>query len=249
MTLMAQAIYDMTSEEVSLLTGIVARLCRPEPEEDFREEVFPSILKLLRADFLASFRWNRDAQRFDDPFIINQDQANVERYLSWFQFHDPVSRKLQALWRPAFVEEVISRKQLCQSEFFNDFLMQDGLDHGINLFPQGTERTPADLRIWRRASSPDFGPREIDMLFVLSPYLEQAERALGPNPMSLLTRREREVADLVARGCSDKDISRVLNLAFGTVRSHLQNCFEKLHCANRAELAAFMARRIGPSGM
>ena len=246
---MSQAIYDMTSEEVGLLTGIVARLCRPDPDADFREEVFPSILKLLRADFLASFRWDREARVFDDPFVINQDKANVDRYLSWFQFHDPVSRKLQALWRPAFVEEVISRKQLCRSEFFNDFLRRDGMDHGINLFPQGTDRTPADLRIWRRASSPAFGPREIGLLFVLCPYLEQAEQALGSDPMSVLTGREREVAGLVARGCSDKDISRVLNLAFGTVRSHLQKCFEKLHCANRAELAALMARRIGPLGV
>lgn len=239
---MPQAIYDMTSQEVQLLTRIVARLCQPEPASDLREEVFPSILKLLRADFLASFRWNRATNAFEDPFILNQDPANIDRYLNWFQFHDPMSLKLRALWRPAFVEEVMSRKQLCQSEFFNDFLQKDGMDHGINLFPKGGERAAADLRIWRRASGPDFGDREIGLLVALCPYLEQAEYVLGSDPLSLLTAREREVAVLVARGCSDKDISRLLEIGFATVRTHVQKCFEKLHCANRAELAALAVR-------
>ncbi len=244
---MTQAIYDMTSEEVQLLTRIVARLCQPEPISDVREELFPSILKLLRADFLASFRWNRATNAFEDPFILNQDPANIDRYLNWFQFHDPMSLKLRALWRPAFVEEVIPRKQLCQSEFFNDFLRKDGMDHGINLFPKGGERSAADLRVWRRASRPEFGYREIGLLGVLTPYLEQAEYVLGSDPLLVLTAREREVAVLVARGCSDKDISRLLEIGFATVRTHMQKCFEKLHCANRAELAALAVRSGLPS--
>jgi DNA-binding CsgD family transcriptional regulator len=148
-----------------------------------------------------------------------------------------------ALWRPAFVEEVITRRRLCSSEFFNDFLKRDGMDHGINLFPQGSGRHPADLRVWRRASSPPFGAREIGLLVVINPYLERAERELELDPMAVLTSRERDVALLVARGCPDKDISRVLDIGFATVRSHLQKCFDKLHCANRAELAALVVRR------
>jgi DNA-binding CsgD family transcriptional regulator len=233
----------MTGEEVQLLTRIVARLCQPDPVEDFRAEVFPQVMSLLRADFLASFRWNAQKSAFEDPFVLNQDPENVARYLSWFQFHDPMSMKLRALWRPAFVEEVITRRQLCSSEFFNDFLKRDGMDHGINLFPQGSGRPPADLRVWRRASSPPFGAREIGLLVVINPYLERAERELELDPMAVLTSRERDVALLVARGCPDKDISRVLDIGFATVRSHLQKCFDKLHCANRAELAALVVRR------
>ncbi|WP_081499017.1 LuxR C-terminal-related transcriptional regulator [Rhizobium sp. CF122] len=44
------------------------------------------------------------------------------------------------------------------------------------------------------------------------------------------------------RGCSDKDIARVLNIGFATVRTHLENCLTKLQCSNRAEMAALVSR-------
>ena len=59
----------------------------------------------------------------------------------------------------------------------------------------------------------------------------------------VLTPREQEVAGLVARGCTDRDIARVLGIGFGTVRTHLTNAMHKSGCANRAELAAAIARQ------
>jgi DNA-binding NarL/FixJ family response regulator len=58
-----------------------------------------------------------------------------------------------------------------------------------------------------------------------------------------LTPRESEVAGLVARGCTDRDIARILGIGFGTVRNHVTNAMAKSGCANRAELAASVARR------
>jgi DNA-binding CsgD family transcriptional regulator len=57
-----------------------------------------------------------------------------------------------------------------------------------------------------------------------------------------LTPRENEVVALVARGCTDRDIARVLGIGFGTVRTHLTNAMAKSGCSNRAELAAAISR-------
>ena len=51
------------------------------------------------------------------------------------------------------------------------------------------------------------------------------------------------MAALVARGCTDRDIARILGIGFGTVRTHLTNAMHKSGCANRAELAAAIARQ------
>jgi DNA-binding NarL/FixJ family response regulator len=51
------------------------------------------------------------------------------------------------------------------------------------------------------------------------------------------------VVALVARGCTDRDIARILGIGFGTVRTHLSNAMDKSGCANRAELAAAISRQ------
>lgn len=50
-----------------------------------------------------------------------------------------------------------------------------------------------------------------------------------------LTPREHEVLDLVARGRSNSDISRVLGVSGKTVRNHVSNIFAKLQVADRAQ--------------
>jgi DNA-binding NarL/FixJ family response regulator len=57
-----------------------------------------------------------------------------------------------------------------------------------------------------------------------------------------LTPRESDVAALVAKGCTDRDIARLLNIGFATVRTHINSAMRKRCCANRAELAALVVR-------
>ena len=51
-----------------------------------------------------------------------------------------------------------------------------------------------------------------------------------------LTLREREVACLVARGLSNKEVARELGLSSGTVKLHLHSIFQKLGVKNRFSL-------------
>jgi DNA-binding CsgD family transcriptional regulator len=62
-----------------------------------------------------------------------------------------------------------------------------------------------------------------------------------------LTSREWEVATLVAKGLSNKEIARHLNAREGTVKIHLHNIYEKLAVKNRTVLA-LMTQRVIESG-
>jgi DNA-binding NarL/FixJ family response regulator len=53
----------------------------------------------------------------------------------------------------------------------------------------------------------------------------------------ILTSREREVATLVAKGLSNKEIARHLDAGEGTVKVHLHNIYTKLGIKNRTVLA------------
>ena len=60
--------------------------------------------------------------------------------------------------------------------------------------------------------------------------------ALGGEWSRVLTPRERQVAFLVTRGLSNKDVARELGLSEGTVKIHVHNIFRQLGAKNRYEL-------------
>ena len=62
------------------------------------------------------------------------------------------------------------------------------------------------------------------------------------NGNGLLTRREREILGLVARGHSNRDLARMLWVTEQTVKFHLSNIYRKLDVANRTEASAWAHR-------
>lgn len=64
--------------------------------------------------------------------------------------------------------------------------------------------------------------------------------------ITTLTVREREVATLVAKGLSNKQVARHLNIREGTVKIHLHKIFTKLEVRNRTVLAVTILRVIEP---
>jgi len=72
--------------------------------------------------------------------------------------------------------------------------------------------------------------------------------ALAPNdPLALLTHREREVADLIASGASNREISAQLHVTEATVKAHLTNTFRKLGVADRLQLGLYVTRHLNGS--
>lgn len=55
---------------------------------------------------------------------------------------------------------------------------------------------------------------------------------------ALLTKREREIVDLLVGGATNAGIARELVVSEGTVKSHLKRILRKLHVTNRAEAVA-----------
>jgi DNA-binding CsgD family transcriptional regulator/tetratricopeptide (TPR) repeat protein len=64
----------------------------------------------------------------------------------------------------------------------------------------------------------------------------------GEAPAALLTRREREIADLVATGLSNQEIATRLFLSRRTVESHLSHIFPKLNVRTRSALVHRLGR-------
>lgn len=75
----------------------------------------------------------------------------------------------------------------------------------------------AGVRAWRRTTAGD-----------------------GDGPLGDLTPREREIAQLVAAGSSNREVAERLFVSPKTIESHLSHVFTKLDVRNRVELAALL---------
>lgn len=109
----------------------------------------------------------------------------------------------------------------------------------------------------------DFSSRDLQVLTVLQPLLLGYETSLAlrqeikqlldaslPDPETerRLTRRERQILDLVATGQSNAAIAHLLSISAETVRKHLENVYLKLDVNSRTEALARTGRaRSAPS--
>jgi DNA-binding NarL/FixJ family response regulator len=80
---------------------------------------------------------------------------------------------------------------------------------------------------------------------------EEAQRVPWPRAERVgsteLTRREREIAGLVAQGLSNRDIASTLVISQRTAETHVEHILTKLGFTSRAQIAAWVVERQQPA--
>lgn len=61
--------------------------------------------------------------------------------------------------------------------------------------------------------------------------------------VEILTQREKEILDALARGRMNKEVANELEISIGTVRKHIQHIYEKLHVNTRVEAVNLYLKR------
>lgn len=110
------------------------------------------------------------------------------------------------------------------------------LEHIIRLLIAGGEYFPPH----RPTQSDEAGHRMPDSL----PLGDEPNEATGSDFVATLTARQRAVVQLVAEGCTNKEIARRLDILEGTVKVHVRAAMDKLGVSNRTQLA-IAATRLG----
>lgn len=85
---------------------------------------------------------------------------------------------------------------------------------------------------------------------VLQRFVQQGQAMAGEDSYEQLTPREREVLQLIAEGCTNRDISNVLHISIKTVEVHRANLMRKLDLHSAAELTRYAISKglISPEG-
>jgi two-component system, NarL family, nitrate/nitrite response regulator NarL len=76
------------------------------------------------------------------------------------------------------------------------------------------------------------------------PNFVELKTEVPRKPSQGLTSRQIEIAILISQGLSNKEVSRQLNLAEGTVKLHLHNIYTRIGLRNRTALTMFALRNM-----
>ena len=138
--------------------------------------------------------------------------------------------------------DLFPRRLRARADFnfnYRDFGVADEIHVDLDEAAQWT----AEVAVFRDR---DFGPRERLILELLRPHLAALYRAAmlrrrletATAATELLTRREREVVELVRDGLSNAEVARALVIEPGTVRKHLEHVYAKLGVRSRTAAVA-----------
>lgn len=72
--------------------------------------------------------------------------------------------------------------------------------------------------------------------------IHQRRTTESPAALVTLTRREKQIIRLVARGLSNKSVARLLAISDDTVHFHLKNIYRKLGVHNRTSATVLVIR-------
>jgi DNA-binding NarL/FixJ family response regulator len=84
---------------------------------------------------------------------------------------------------------------------------------------------------------PDAGPVPTEPVAAPPAPVPEAAADTSPQepPLKPLSDREREILQLIAKGVSNSEAARLLNLSKATIRTHLEHIYRKLEVTNRVE--------------
>jgi len=93
--------------------------------------------------------------------------------------------------------------------------------------------------------SPEMTGKLVNAFQTLHGGGDAAVPAIDADPIHSLSPREHEILGHIARGASNKEIARALEIAETTVKIHVQHILRKLKLSSRVQAAVYAASRTG----
>ena len=222
--------------------------------EDFKRELFALVHRLLPVDGIRFYIYVPWAELQHDSASDKQLDQMVADYSKAFWKVDPM--------HPSRFEEtqtvVVSNSSLMDdaawrdSDIFKGFYQPNGYVHNCDVFFRQKDRIVAVLTLVRKNAHQPFTPLEFEQLNKVQPFIQYSLEAIYvPNRVhnrtSLaaeyqLTERELDVVEIAMSGQSNKVLCKHLGISLPTLRTHMQNIYQKTGVRSNSELISKLGR-------
>jgi DNA-binding CsgD family transcriptional regulator len=237
-----------SDRDLRALAGIVSQNRSDLPAEGLPPSLLADVMGQIRCDGLSLDGWDPRRQTcwfsqeipFGDDAIAyaDLDQVFWEHY--WNCQACSYAARTGDLRSVVTAADFYSVRQWHSTGMYTEHHRPLGFEHQLKLcLPSALPPTAGPGRHVQltliRAPGRDFSERDRAVLTLLGPHLDRAyldaERCRRPIPR--LTPRQKDLLRLLAGGHTNAQIARRLGISEGTVRTHLENIYERLQVSSR----------------
>ena len=176
--------------------------------------------------------------------LISSDAKGVsDRFIETYQAIgkpvDPVLKYVIEYHAPAHEELVLPLGTWKQSQLYQRCCVRGNHEHIMTAPIIGNGELVGTINFARVGISPAFNVRDLSNLTAVCLHLSACLSSLRSQPslenqyLKLLTKREIQIAELVARGLTNAEIGKELWISHNTVKQALKKMFRKLSVSSR----------------
>jgi DNA-binding CsgD family transcriptional regulator len=245
---------NLSARDLEAVLGVVAEASAADGETPFELSLLDRFAKLVRADHAGYYEYLSDNGRsvfqvesdgIWDEEDVGEWRARVGGYLPHWPLNDGCLCRYAA---PVRLSDFVSESAKRRNAWYVEVMRPRSWEHECKvLLPNSTmpglEGNTRGFFFVRERGRRDFDERDRVVLTVLRSQLalirDRWERRRRPPGLTI---REAEIAGLLREGMTNQEIADRLVISTGTVRTHLENIFEKLEVHTRT---AAVARAFG----
>lgn len=243
------------------------RIMRATTMEEFAQESLGAFAALIpaRQYMLFTFKgYASDRIEYDQAYTYGTAVHYMDRFLNGgYTEEDRIfSRMSLKIGDCAYRDsDIIDEDTLVNLRMYKEIYAKDGVHYGMRINMAADNKLVGSYSIFRPREDGDFSELELEICKRLSPLLSLRFNQIRKSQLAHaedegarlsrleamdhygLTAREYQVAELVAKGCSDDEVAETLSITPSTARKHLYNAYAKLAVNKRSQLESLFGIR------
>ena len=228
--------------------GLIAEAAATDGHTPFEVPLIDRFARLMAADHAGYYEYVSTGQsvfQIDNSGVCGEEAVQqwtdrVAAYMPYWPLHDA---RLSGLPLAAKFSDFVSDRAKRHNPWYTEVMQPRSQEHECKLLlPDPAADLDCNARGFffvRERGRKDFDERDRAVLTVLRSQLaairDRWERRRRPPG---LTAREAEIAQLLRQGLTNQEIADRLVISTGTVRTHLENMFDKLGVHTRTAAVA-----------
>lgn len=231
-----------------------------EPEQ-FVRTVLEEMDELVSFDQGLAYCLDEN-RRVESQHLFNIKSRWSNMYLEYYSFMQANNRSLRRVVNERFDLPFVEQIEWAQeplSEFITDYIMARGVLCSLAMVFFDQNSLPRAVFSFDRTRSSKFSERDMQIVRFAAAQLNNLYKNFFTDPQlvpgsarsieddkidQLLTKREREVVDLMCRGLSPAHVSKTLRISVSTTYKHIAHIYKKLNVSSQQEL---LVRVLGRS--